>query len=222
MKIADWISVALLLVVSAFFSSQAMNARKKADPLPMPFSQKSPENLTRFSLVGALGGARRVAADWAYIEQLQYISRPDHGDLSFERYYLWGQEILWLDPHFKHAVLENASVLGFVLGDMTRSIEYLGQAIAVIPGENRYKEMLAALVYQKEDKPNEAISVLKKEILRGEASEMLMRIVGHIYIKYEDWESAGTYWRWMCARVKEDYTLHQCQKTLALIKSKGH
>jgi tetratricopeptide (TPR) repeat protein len=166
---------------------------------------------------------RRVAADWAYIEQLQYSGDEMRWKLdSFQSYRHWGDEILWLDPSFHHAIEENAVVLAFAVEDKKHALEYLRRAADMDPRHVRYKELIGAMLYESEADLDKALELLKRDIQRGEASEMLMRIVGNIYVKYQRWEEAARYWAWICARAKMEFTLLRCAEVGALLKKKGY
>jgi hypothetical protein len=223
MRPLDWILGAGLLVASGWFSHQGDAARRAMNTLPLPLEQKAPERLSSFSLVSALGGMRRVASDWSYVEQLQYFGNTERWQADkFASYMHWGTEIMWLDPHFYHAIEENGVVLGFWKGFKNDALEYLRRAAIQDPAHDRYQELIAALLYESESEPKKTIALLKKDILRGTASEMTLRIVGNLYIKHENWAEAKEHWTKMCVDAEQKPTLKRCLEVGILLKKKGY
>src|SRR5258708_24112176 len=95
--------------------------------IPAPAAQ-----LSRFSLIAGLGGMRRVGADWAYIDALQYIGDArNSSDGHYRRTYPLYREVLWIDPYFHFAVLEGASCLGWNHGRLEAAQELLEAAMRV-------------------------------------------------------------------------------------------
>ncbi len=195
--------------------------------LPSPFSQQPPASITRVSVLGALAGQRALAADWAYVECLQYLGdAKNFRDANFQKVGQLYEELLWLDPSFRFAVMEGATVLGWFTGRRAQSKALLEKAMRIDPGFVRYRLYYAALAYLEKDDPNAMLDQLREEVKRADASEMLLRMVGNIYIKHEDWQGALTYWRWVQSRAREQQTLDAAQRTiqkvLKQLQSKGN
>jgi hypothetical protein len=191
-------------------------ARARLRGLPLPMDRPLPPQLTRASLMAALGDHARMAADWAYIDCLQYLG--DNGNIQDGRY---GQtealyrEVLWLDPSFHHAVREGASVMGFNPRRVEVATRYLEDAIRYDPSDNRARLYLVGLAYEKADDPVSMVEVLRPELARPDAPEMLLRMVGNVYLKEKDWQDALTYWTWVKGRAKEKRSIEMADKALS-------
>jgi tetratricopeptide (TPR) repeat protein len=198
---------------------EGTQARARLRGLPLPMDRPLPPQLTRLSLMAALGDHARVASDWAYVDCLQYLgnvlNRDDGRYGQTEALY---REVLWLDPSFHHAVREGASVLGFNQRRLDAAARYLTDAIHDDPSDSRARLYLVGLAYEKADDPVSMIEVLRPELLRPDAPEMLLRMVGNVYLKEKDWEDAIKYWTWVRGRAKEERTLEMADKAMALAR----
>lgn len=174
-----------------------------------------PEALTRVSLLAALAGEARSAADAAYIDCLQYMGdTTNEADGRFKQALPLYREVLWLDPSFSHAGREGVAVLGWFLNRPQEAESLIADARRWAPLDARYPAYLAALGYQKRLDPAGVVEALRPEIMRPDAPEMLLRMVGNIYLKEKDWQGAQTYWRWILQRAKEPQTLDIAQRGL--------
>ena len=211
---------AALLFVAFFLAVLSLErgtaARARLQVLAPPMDRPLPPGLTRFSLMAALGDHARVASDWAYIDCLQYlgdfVNRNDGRYGKTEALY---REVLWLDPSFHHAVREGASILGFNQRRLDAAVGYLQDAIHYDPSHTRLQLYLVGLAYQKSDDPVAMIEVLRPELARPDAPEMLLRMVGNVYLKEKDWADAIKYWTWVRGRAKESRTLKMADQSLA-------
>jgi tetratricopeptide (TPR) repeat protein len=214
-------SLALPLLGLALFAASGAclelgrRAQAGLNSLPSAFLRPLPPALSRISLLGALSSQRRAAADWAYIDALTYLGGDNKGDYSFAKSRGQYLEVLWLDPFFHFAVLEGAAHLAWGVGRPAEAKELLEEAMRVDPVFDRYRLYYAALAYKRDDQADAMLKTLESEILRPEAPEMLLRIVGNIYMKHKNWESAEAYWRWVLGRAKEPLTLRQAEAGLA-------
>jgi hypothetical protein len=78
------------------------------------------------------------------------------------------------------------------------------RAMAADPKEVRYGAYMAALAYQKHLDPDRVILALRPELVRPDAPDMLLRLVGNLYLKKRDWRTAEAYWLWAAGRMKTD------------------
>ncbi len=181
-----------------------------------PLSRGLPQGLTRTSLLAALGDQSRVAADWAYIDCLQYLGDPlNRQDGGFQRTLALYREVLWLDPGFTHAGREGVSVLGWFQNRPAQAAELIQLARAWNPDEPRYGAYLAALAYQERVDIAGVVEALRLEALRPDAPEMLKRMLGNLYLKAGDWEGAQVYWRGLLQRSDDPGTRLMAQRALA-------
>jgi len=203
--------LATLAVASLEFGSLA---RKGSRVFPPPLQRGIPPALTRFSLAAALGDEARIAADWGYIDCLQYLAGPYANDGW------WGQtlplyrEVQWLDPGFKHAIREGISALGWLYRRPEEAGQLARIAMATDPGEVRYAAYIAALAYQKHLDTQGVIKALEPELNRPDAPEMLLRMVGNLMLKQGDDRRAMGYWAWVQSRAREQDTQDMAAKTI--------
>jgi tetratricopeptide (TPR) repeat protein len=171
--------------------------------------------------MAALGDHARVAADWAYIDCLQYLGNNENrNDGRYRQTEALYREVLWLDPSFHHAVREGGSVLGWNQRRVDEALRYMQDAIRFDPGHQRLHLYLAALAYSKADDPAQAVEVLRPELLRPDVPELLLRIVGNIYLKEKDWDGATRYWTWVKSRAKEALTIAAADEALLMARKK--
>jgi hypothetical protein len=208
-------ALAGLAVASLEFGGAALRASRTYPP---PLDRPLPPGLTSFSLTSALGGEARPAADVAYIDCLQYMGGPNDSDGFFKETLPLYREVQWLDPGFKHAVLEGVSALGWLFRRPAEAEVLARTALASDHREERYGVYIAALAYQKHLDSAGALKVLEPEVLRPDAPEMLMRVVGNLIILQRDWPKALAYWTWLQSRAKDQETLDMAAHTLPLIR----
>jgi hypothetical protein len=193
-------------------------AERGARAFPAPLDRPLPPGLTSFSLASALGGEARPASDVAYIDCLQYMGGPNDSDGFFKETLPLYREVQWLDPSFKHAILEGVSALGWLFRRPAEAEELARSSMASDPKEARYPVYIAALAYQKHLDSAGVLNVLEPEVLRPDAPEMLMRVVGNLIIQRRDWPRALAYWTWLQSRANDQETLDMAKHTLPLIR----
>jgi hypothetical protein len=213
--------VALLGLLSAAGAVLALEAGTAAQRAwrgsGTPLQRELPGDLTRVSLLAALGDQARVAADWAYIDCLQYLGDPvNEQDGRYRRTLSLYREVLWLDPSFGHAGREGVAVLGWFHHRPAEAAELIGLARRWAPQDTRYPAYLAALAYQDRLDPAGVVEALRDEAKRPDAPEALLRMLGNVYLKAEDWEGASIYWNWVRSRSRDPLTLQQARKALKM------
>lgn len=210
------LGLGLLALGAAASLELGSRAQRDWRGFPPPLERELPADLTRVSLLAALGGLARVAADWAYIDCLQYLGDAVHEqDGRFRRTLSLYHEVLWLDPSFSHAGREGVSVLGWSLNRPAEAALLIDAARRWNPRDPRYPAYLAALGYQERLDPAGVVEALRAEAKRPDAPETVLRMLGNVYLKAEDWEGAHTYWRWVLGRSKDPITLRQARRALA-------
>lgn len=212
------LGLALLAAGAVFALERGRSAQQAWRRFPEPLRRELPADLTRVSLLAALGGQGRVAADWAYIDCLQYLGDVrNEADGYFQKTLRLYREVLWLDPSFRHAGREGVSVLGWTLERPKEAGELIAVARRWDPLEPRYPAYLAALGYKEKLDPAGVVKALNDEAMRPDAPEMLLRMLGNVYLKAGDLDGANEYWRWILGRSKDPGTLRQARKALIRI-----
>jgi hypothetical protein len=179
----------------------ASDAARSVRAFPPPLERPLPAGLTRLALSAALGGESRAASDVAYINCLQYVGGAWQ-DGFYGKAMQYYSEVAWLDPSFKHAIIEGISVLGWLLRRPDDAMAMGRRAMAADPTEARYGAYMAALAYQKHLDPDRVILALRPELARPDAPDMLLRLVGNLYLQKRDWTTAQAYWLWAADRMK--------------------
>jgi hypothetical protein len=185
---------------------------------PPPLARPIPPKLSSFALAWALADESRVASDWGYIDCLQYVGGPYMADGFWGRTQQLYWEVQWLDPSFKHAVIEGISTTGWFFRRPEEAAELAHAALAADPKEPRYGAYIAALAYQKHLDPEAVIATLAPEVRRADAPEMLLRVEGNLILKQGDWKRSLDYWTWLQGRAHEQLTLDMAARTLAQIR----
>lgn len=207
--------LAVLLGAAALCSEMGRAAQAAWRAYPPPLDRPLPKALSRFSLAAALGGESRVAADWAYIDSLQYLGEAkNESDGRFQKTMKLYSEVLWLDPAFRHAGRQGIAILGWFMHRPREAAELARQAMAADPHDFRYAAYYGALGYQEKLDPAGVVEALRPEVMRDDAPEMLLRIVGNVYLKARDWEGAIKYWTWIRRRSNDPMTRRQADQAL--------
>lgn len=202
-----------MLGAAVLCSEQGSEAQRQWRDFPPPLARPLPQGLTRFSLAAALGGQARVAADWAYIDSLQYLGEvKNQADGRFQKTLRLYSEVLWLDPAFRHAGRQGIAVLGWFMHRPLEAAQLARQAMAADPKEVRYPAYYGALGYQEKLDPAGVVEALRPEVMRPDAPEMLLRIVGNVYLKARDWDGALKYWGWIRRRSRDPMTLREAEQ----------
>lgn len=211
-----WAALLLGLAAAAFWALQrGVEAQRLWRQHGPPLTRAIPEGLSRVSLMAALAGESRVAADWAYIDCLQYVGDPVNlVDGRYKRTLPLYRQVLWLDPSFGHAGREGVSMLGWYLRRPDDAESLIADARRWAPEDARYPVYLAALGFQKKLDPVGVVETLRDEVKRPDAPEMLLRMVGNVYMKAEDWDGAITYWSWVLKRAKEPDTRSEARRSI--------
>jgi tetratricopeptide (TPR) repeat protein len=201
--------------------SLGTRAQREGRAFPPPLSRPLPKGLTRQALSAALADQSRVAADLAYIECLQYIGGPRADGFYGRTLDLYG-EVQWLDPGFRHAAREGISVLGWMLRRPDEALELGRRALQADPGEARYGAYMAALAYQKRLDIDGVLAALLPETRRPDAPEMLLRMVGNLYLRQGAWDQAVAYWAAVAPRLNDPVSREQALRSIAAAKAHRH
>jgi hypothetical protein len=209
--------VVLLFLLAGVCLHYGQKAQASISRLPAAMSQEPPKELRPLSLLGALGEARAVMADWCYIDALQYMGdNKNLEDNNFSKTYQLYREVLWLDPYFHFAVLEGCSLLVWGNHDLARGRKLMEEAMRVDPSFERYRLYYAAMAYTEKAADQKAmIAFLKAEVAKPQAPEMLLRQMGNLLSKYGTRAEALDYWLRLGERAHEAQTVHLVKQQLA-------
>jgi tetratricopeptide (TPR) repeat protein len=193
--------LAVGLLLTGFFLWQISQHSHNPFP-PLTASLSTPESdLTDFA--GIALGMRRLAADLAWIQTLQYYGTPeaDQSEADFENG--WGhypkflalcQRVTHIDPFFTAAYYYGSAVLGWNLNRLDEATELLKEGIAKNPKEWRLEQYLAALAYQKNHDMKNLAKFLESMVQDPDCPNLLKAILANIYKKQGDYAKAIKLW----------------------------
>lgn len=195
--------------------------------------------------VGALMfGARRVAADIAYIQFLQYygVSQraqeedKDHHEETghhhesmdpsqhflggrYTRLQEFGRRIIRLDPFFNAPILEISGALAFNHYRISEALDLLREAIDLDPSFYRYRLYAAAILYKNTDANRQLIAVLAEAIQYPDCPVMLENVLGNLYRKYGQLKQAALVFQHILETAPYEHERETARRKLAEIST---
>lgn len=160
-------------------------------------------------LSALLLGSRRVAADLAYIQLLQYYGVPEeghehedegHGQAGHIHRFEAGEyaalkekgaRIMRLDPFFSRAILEVAGALAFNQKRVGESLDLLKEAIARNPFYFRYHLYVSAILFVNTGQEQKLIDVLLEAIKYPDCPVVLEGVLANLLKKNGRFEEAA-------------------------------
>ncbi len=179
-------------------------------------------------------GARRLGADLAYIQFLQYYGlrkkehdHEEHGHakrgpgiidefvggvypLLLEK----ARRTLRLDPFFNGAILEAAGALAFNQWRPDEALALLEEAIRRDPHYYRYHLYASAILYKNENQDSKLIDTLKEAIKYPDCPPIFQGILGNLLRKYGAYADAAKVYLHMMETSPYDYQRHDARKRL--------
>lgn len=180
---------ALLLAISVVAGARvdAPSGAKRLAPVPagiMPADR-----------VAAWFSARRVAADFIWIDLLQYCADArfilDRG----ARLPGLARRATQLDPGFAQVYMYAGSALMWQCNRPGDAAALLERGIAANPGDNRLKYYLAAFTYRRLNDIGGEVGVLERLAFASDAPIILRRILANAYERQHDLTRAAAIWR---------------------------
>lgn len=193
-----WVPLIILYIASCWVLSK--------QPLLLfpPISTSLSTEMTRLEdFTGIALGWRRLAADLAWIQTLQYYGTPEEGqsEQEFEngigrypQFLAYCQRVTRIDPYFTYAYLYGSGVLGWNLSRLTEAETLLKEGIANNPKEWRLHQYLAALAYQKNHNMTYLETFLEGMVKDPECPHVLKSILANLYKKTHQYENAIQIW----------------------------
>ena len=179
-------------------------------------------------------GMRRLAADVAFIELLQYYGTPEHPEGADERTHaLHGRDygggyypqvysrtlrILDLDPHFRYAALYSAGALAFNLNRPAEAVRLLEYALKLDPKQWKYQIYLAALAYQKTENFPSLVQELEAAAQDPECPALFKNILAGLYVKMGRLSDAVRIYQDLIGSRDPDYRVHAERQIGKLLK----
>jgi hypothetical protein len=170
-------------------------------------------------------GFRRLAADIAWIQTLQYYGTHDdhdgHHDHNNEigKYPLFLQyceRVARLDPYFTYVYYYGGGVLGWNVNRLSEAEALLKLGIQNNPHEWRLPQYLAALAYQKDHDVNKLIVFLEGFAGQPDCPNLLRALLANIYKKQNRYGEAIRLWQFIYRTGEPDY-MNRAQQQIALL-----
>ena len=151
-------------------------------------------------------GYRRLAADMAWIQTLQYYgTHEDYEDEkseqahesdagSYPRFLDFCRHVVAIDPYFTYVYYYGGGVLGWNLNRLSEAEELLKEGIARNPHEWRLPQYLAGLAYQKNHDIANLTRFLEGIIQDPDAPLMMKSLLANLYKKQHEYAKAVHVW----------------------------
>ncbi len=180
---------------------------------------------------GVLLGLRRLSADLAWIDVLQYygthFEEDEHEDGKHHheghRHIQWGeykellshcQVVIRLDPYFKYAYLYGAGALAFNHERFDQAIELLEEGVANNPEYWRFHLYLGAIVARQKGEYQKVIPLLEQVVFAPETPMMLRSILAQIYEKQGNYHKARLVWEYILSTATEEHYIKRAKSHL--------
>ncbi len=204
--------IALFLMLFATIQT----SRAFTDPFP-PLSDSLSTPLVQLSdFTGIALGSRRLAADLAWIQTLQYYGNLEAGqsDSDFDngkgRYPLllgYCKRVAQIDPYFKYVYYYGAAALGWNLDRLPEAEQLLRQGIAANPKEWRFQQYLGGLAFQKDHDVAKLARFLDSFVEQPDCPNLVRSILANLYKKQGDYNKAIRVWMNVLQTNDEGYRL---------------
>jgi len=197
-----WPAALFFAVLAALFF-QIELARRFKDPFPPISASLSSPKTQLNDFAGICFGTRRLAADIAWIQTLQYYGTPEAGqsEHDFENgigkypdFLAYCQRVLKIDPYFSYVYYYGGGALGWNLNRLDEAEELLKEGVSSLPQEWRLQQYLAALAYQKNHDPAKLVKFLESFANDPNCPNLLRSILANIYKKQKRYRDALRLW----------------------------
>jgi tetratricopeptide (TPR) repeat protein len=193
-RVRDWRLTALTIALAAqiFFS-----ALLGAWVHPTPFSDEplGKDVPSALRAVGYLTGFKLLVGHLFWIRVIQYYGNSDNASDRYAKLYDYCSLASDLNPNFIPIYAFGASALSFHLKRPLEAAKLLQKGILANPKEVRLKLLYAAIAYQNTQQYDKVIPFLEAQIERGDAPEMLVRILANTYAEVGRTRDAIALWQ---------------------------
>ncbi|MFH1259816.1 MAG: hypothetical protein ABII74_08425 [Elusimicrobiota bacterium] len=188
---------------------------------------------SEFSDVGGiLLGMRRLSADLAWIQTLQYYggqeseeSEDEHqehehnfGGGHYPELLAYCQRVVKLDPYFHYAYLYGAASLAWNLHRYEQATSLLQDGIKYNPNYEKFYIYISAMEFSQKEDYRKAIPKLENIIALPECPLMVKVILAHIYKREKDYFKEYNLWVDIAQEDKRAEYLDQASSRVAELK----
>lgn len=181
-------------------------------------------------LSGMILGMRRMAANIAWIQLMQYYGTPEtdesgkeidfHGeDYGGGKYYEvlnLTQRVIRLDPYFHYAYLYSAGALAWNLNRPEEAISLLKEGIGNNPKYWRFRLYSGAIIYFQLKKFDKMVTLLEEAVKYPDCPSLVKVILANIYEKQGRYLDCLKIWSQVLESKDEFYRLRAEKKILDL------
>ncbi|MFH1784585.1 MAG: tetratricopeptide repeat protein [bacterium] len=224
-------SIVLLLI---FFVGVQINIDKGFNYPFKPVSTLRAKDASFMNFWGLLLGMRKLSADWAWINVLQYYGTHfedhdeehdhvhEHGEVC-HKCIQWGvyeglfsrcQAVIRLDPYFHYAYLYGAGALAFNHERFDEAIELLEEGVQNNPDYWRFRLYLGAIAARQKGEYYRVIPLLEQVVFAPDAPTMLRSILAQIYENQGQYAKAKLLWEYILASAEQDRYIEKAKKHL--------
>jgi hypothetical protein len=176
---------------------------------------------------GVLLGLRRLAADVAWIQTLQYYGTPEgiveeeeeeNGGGHYPLFFSYCERVARIDPHFVYVYYYGGGALGWNLKRLNEAEALLKLGIQNNPKEWRLGQYLAAMSYQKDHDIDKLERFLESFIDQPECPTLLRALLANLYKKQHRYREASQIWLWI-AQHGDPSDVHRAREQLQSLQS---
>ncbi len=234
-----------IIILAVFFviTQEKIEKNFKYPFQPMTTLKAKEVKFTNFW--GVLLGLRRLSADLAWIDVLQYYGsheeeteHKDEDEHEGEHVHepgrecphclKWGeykellsrcQAIIRLDPYFHYAYLYGSGALAFNHNRFDEAVELLDEGVQNNPQYWRFRLYLAAIAYIRKAEYDKIIPLLEQVAFDLEAPTMIRNILAQIYEKKGEYYKAKLLWEYILNTAAEDVYIKRAKEHLEKIQN---
>lgn len=198
-----WSVVPLFLLLSV-----AALEKRTRYPFP-PMTELVPNTPSLVHLGGILAGLRRLTADIAWIQVLQYYGTPEstashelrhhreeaeYGRGAYAKFFGLCQRVVRIDPYFSYAYLYGAGVLAWNLERPEEAIVLLQEGVQRLPHYWRFHMYLAAIAYKQRNEYAKMRNLLEETVKQPDCPNVIRSILANLYKTEKRYPEALRLW----------------------------
>jgi tetratricopeptide (TPR) repeat protein len=193
-RVRDWRFTALTIALAAqiFFSTLLGSWVHPTPYSAEPLAKDVPSALRA---VGYLTGFKLMVGHLFWIRVIQYYGNSDNASDRYSKLYGYCSLASDLNPNFIPIYAFGAAALSFHLKRPLEATKLLQKGILANPKEIRLKLLYAAIAYQNTQQYDKVIPFLEAQIARGDAPDMLVRILANTYAEVGRTRDAIALWQ---------------------------
>lgn len=150
----------------------------------------------------ASAGLRAIAADWAWVQLLQYSAGeltdfPDPPGTSYPHLFVLSERVPQLDPSFERAYFFGAGMLAWLHGidRPDEAVALMEEGIRLHPENRLYSLYIAAIAYKKIGNVPRTTQFLEEIFDDPQTSSLLRAMLANIYKARGDYARALATWK---------------------------